>query len=310
MTLTPGDAVPIPRRWRAVRDTSYDDVLVAPRYLAGHGGDPSDAFAPLTHHYWHDMHDELGNHYVSTGGSQLRIAFVPEVSELMPDATALWQIRAREGWPPRDVWSAALTDDTPPEIIAAITAALDAAVSNEPGRELYTDRGISHDADPAAVWEIFREAHWRVTAAGFLAHAESPDELVQVAYRNPRSVGRDRAWLATIADPEGNRPLWEAWLHSATPTFVLRAFATALTDPTPIPRDVDMLAPSCRPYATPLLPAPPAVQTAVPTPLELARRQPRRPSAPHARSIPRWSTSTRPASPMPTPTSASLGRIR
>lgn len=294
MTPTFSDTSGIPRRRREGRDTSYDDVLVAPRYLAGSAADPSDAFAPLTHHYWHDMHDELGNFYITTMGSQLRVAFVPESSELMPDTTALWQIRTRDGWPPREVWSAAFTDFTPPEIIAAVTAELDAAITTDQGQELYIDRGIAHDEDPARVWEVFRAASWKTAGSGFVARAESPDELVRVAYRDPRLVGRDQAWLATVSDPsDGIRPLWEAWFHSATPTRVVRAFAAALTDPTPISRDAHTLAVSCRPYTTPLHPPTPVPQpTAVPTPRELARRLRNRAPALRAVSVPRWSTST------------------
>lgn len=253
-----------------------------------------DAFVPLSHHYWHDMNDELGNFYITTMGSQLRVAFVPEASELIPDATALWQIRARDGWPPREVWSAAFTDDTPPEIIAAVTAELDAAVTSDHGRELYIDRGIAHDEDPAAVWNTFQAANWQVTGSGFLARALSPDELVRVAYRDPRRVGRDEAWLATVHDPGGGRrPLWKAVFHSATPTPVVRAFAAALTDPAPVSREAEALTAACRPYATPLHPPTPAPQrAAVPTPRELAQRLRNRSPALQAVSVPRWSTST------------------
>ncbi|WP_225847255.1 DUF317 domain-containing protein [Streptomyces sp. HPF1205] len=299
MTSTPPDTTgpgtsALERHVREGRDTSGDDVLVAPRYLAGGSWSPTDAFVPLTHHYWHDMNDELGNFYITTMGSQLRVAFVPEASELMPDATALWQIRARDGWPPREVWSAAFTDDTPPEIIAAVTAELDATVTADHGRERYIDRGITHDEDPAQVWEVFRAAKWQVTASGFLAHAQSSDELVRVAYRDPRRVGRDEAWLATVRDPGGaRRPLWEAWFHSATPTRVVRAFAAALTDPAPVSREAESLTASCRPYATPLHPPAPVPQpAAVPTPLELAHRLRNRATALQAVSVPRWFTGT------------------
>ncbi|WUH90338.1 DUF317 domain-containing protein [Streptomyces sp. NBC_00433] len=302
-----------PRRERVSRDTAYDDVLVAPRYLAGDAGESSDAFAPLTHPYWHEMSDELGNHYVTTRGSQLRVAFVPEVSELMPDATALWQLRARDGWPLRDVWSAAFSDHTPPEILAAITAELDAAVTIDRGRELFLDRGIADDEDVAAVWETFRAANWHVTPAGFLAHAISPDELVCVAYRDPRRVGRGDAWRAVVADPGGGRrPLWEASFHSATPTRILRAFATAMTDPGPVSRDADLLTASCRPYATPIHP-PASVpeRPAVPTPLEVARRQRHQATAPRTVSVPRWSTSTATRQlPSPPPAAAAAGPAR
>src|SRR3954451_5025119 len=128
------------RTQRTGRDRTGDDVLVAPGYLAGSAYCGDDAFVPLTHHYWHDMSDEMGNFYVTTMGSQLRIAYVPEASELMPDATALWQIRCRTDLHAPPTWTAAFTDETPPEIIASVTAALDADVTAgrwnyEPHRE-------------------------------------------------------------------------------------------------------------------------------------------------------------------------------
>jgi hypothetical protein len=257
------------------------------------------------------MSDELGNYYITTYGSQLRVAFVPEVSELMPDATDLWQIRAREGWPPRDVWSASFSDETPPEIIAGVTAELDAAISADAGRELYLDRGIAVDDDPASVWRTFETAGWDVTPSGFTARAVSPDGLVHLAYHDPRKVGRTAAWGAVIEEPDGGW-LWEARFHSATPTRVIRAFAAALTDPTPVSREATMVPAACRDYAAfPRRQG--AVAPAVPTPLEVFRHRRPRPASLGAVSIPRWSTTTRrqgQGSALPQPAAAPPARHR
>jgi hypothetical protein len=177
------------RTQRAGRDRSDDDVLVAPGYLAGSAYCGDDAFVPLTHHYWHDMSDEMGNFYVTTMGSQLRVAYLPEASELMPDATALWQIRCRTDLHAPPTWTAAFTDETPPEIVAAVTAALDADVTagrwdDEPYRE--------RDDHPEMVWEVLRTARWQITVDGWHITATSPDRLARLEYRPSLLVRRQQ----------------------------------------------------------------------------------------------------------------------
>ncbi|MEH0507253.1 DUF317 domain-containing protein [Streptomyces scabiei] len=297
------------RTQRAGRDRTDDDVLVAPGYLAGSAYCGTDAFVPLTHHYWHDMSDEMGNFYVTTMGSQLRIAYVPEASELMPDATALWQIRCRTDLHAPPTWTAAFTDETPPEIVAAVTAALDADVTagrwnDEPYRE--------RDDHPEMVWEVLRAARWQITVDGWHITATSPDRLARLEYRPPSSFGghkvaRDEAWRARIlAAPDARRALWEADFHSATPAHLVAAFATALADPAPVSRERACVPRECHAHLRPLKPDASAAPRAVaaPTPRDLARaRAARSPALPTA-SVPRWSTTTRPpavAAPAVTP---------
>ncbi|MGY4968364.1 DUF317 domain-containing protein [Streptomyces nigrescens] len=289
----PDSPAPLPRTKRNGRDSSWDDVQITPRYLAGSPGCGDDAFAPLTHHYWHNMHDEMGNFYVTTMGGQLRVAFIPEVSELIPDATALWQIRARNGHGEPSTWTAAFTDETPPEIIAGLTAALDADVTHSGWG---TDPYLTRDDHPDVVWNVMREAGWQVTADGLHVKATSPDRLASLAYRPPstfggRGVVRDEAWRATVrATPDARRTLWEADFHSATPAHLIAAFATALTNPDPLTRESATVPRSCRTYARPLhAPTPPT-----PTPLDVRRAHAARPrSVSTAPSLLRWSTATR-----------------
>ena len=72
------------------RDTSGDDVEISPRYLAGGTPCGSDVFSTLRRDQWHAFHDEQGNYYATSHGNYARIALLPEPSEIMPDATALW----------------------------------------------------------------------------------------------------------------------------------------------------------------------------------------------------------------------------
>ncbi|MFB7270736.1 DUF317 domain-containing protein [Streptomyces sp. NPDC056244] len=294
------------RHQRAGRETTYDDVLVSPRYLAGSTGCGDDGFAPLTDHYWHDMHDEMGNFYATTYDSRLRVAYLPEVSELMPDATALWQIRARTDHTTSPLWTAAFTDETPPEIVAAVTTQLNADVSASTAKAA---AHLQRNDHPDTVWDVLRAADWRISVAGWHVEAHSPDTLVSLAYRPPvrtdgRGVPRDEAWRATIvATPGARRALWEADFHSATPAHVVAAFARGLVDPAPLSREQDTVPDACRSHARPVTAPEPERSASIrhrPTPLDVARARLVRPPA-VTTSVPRWSTSTLPGAQLPTP---------
>lgn len=238
----------LPRTDRRSRDCSWDDVRIN-RYLAGGGGSAEEAFVPLTYHYWHDMDDEMGNHYVTTCDSQLRVAFVPEVSEIIPDSTALWQVRARTEMYRPPVWTAAFTDETPPEIIAGLTAALDADVTSSTWkRHPY----LTRNDHPDVVWDVMRTAGWQMSVDGLRVKATSPDKLVTFEYRPPstygqRPVPRSEAWRATVyTSHDARRPLWEADFHSATPAQLVASFAKALINPQPLTRESATLPEECR----------------------------------------------------------------
>ncbi|WP_406220759.1 DUF317 domain-containing protein [Streptomyces decoyicus] len=248
----------------------------------------------MTYHYWHDMGDEMGNHYITTCNSQLRVAFVPEASEIVPDGAALWQVRARTEMYRPPVWTAAFTDETPPEIIAGLTAALDADVTNSTWRrQPYLTRNDHSDV----VWDAMRTAGWQVSVEGLRVKATSPDGLASFAYRPPSTYGpqpvpRSEAWRATVyTSPDARRSLWEADFHSATPAHLVASFATALINPEPLTRESVTLPDECRAHARPLHEPIADRAPAAPTPLDIRRVQ----AAP-ARSIRtsdstlRWST--------------------
>ncbi|MGX1759881.1 DUF317 domain-containing protein [Streptomyces lydicus] len=264
--------------------------------MAGDGSSVEEAFAPLTYHYWHDMGDELGNHYTTTCDSQLRVAFVPEESEILPDGSALWQVHARTGMFQAPLWTAAFTDETPPEIIAGLTAALDADVSDGSwGRHPY----LTRNDHPDVVWDVMRTADWQVTVDGLRVKATSPDGLASFAYRpsslyGPRPVPRGEAWRATVyTSPDARRPLWEADFHSATPAHLVASFATALTNPAPLTRESVMLPEECRAHARPLHEPITERASVAPTPLDIRRVQAARTrSIRTSDSTLRWSTTS------------------
>ncbi|MGW2404080.1 DUF317 domain-containing protein [Streptomyces sp. NPDC001739] len=257
------------------------------------------------------MHDEMGNYYVTTMDSRLRVAFIPEESEILPDSTALWQVRARTALYRQPVWTAAFTDETPPEIVAGLTAALDADVTNNTRER---DRYLTRNDHPDAVWEVMRTAGWHMAVDGLRVTATSPDGLASLTYRPPSTYGRhpvprSEAWRATVyPSADARRSLWEADFHSAAPAHLVVSFATALTNPAPLTRESATIPSQCRAYARPLHEPSANRAPVAPTPLDI-----RRVHAARARSVRtsdstlRWSTTSQMR---PAPASAPAGPRR
>lgn len=243
-----------PRRGSRDGVTSLDDVEVVPRYLAGDAACRDDAFAELPSGEWRLFPDERGNCYVTSRLHHVLIAVVPYPSKLVPHATALWQIRARKGLDGPWLWTAAFSDDTPPELIAALAGAVneDLAEGHE-GRQ----RCLYGNDRPHAVWDILHEAGWYVSADGWHHEATSPDGLVHFCYRSPGARGRrplacGEAWrIAVLPTPGATRPLWEADFHSATPAHLIAAFTEALVDPRPLTRQTDTVPHAARAFTRP-----------------------------------------------------------
>ncbi|MFJ5726053.1 DUF317 domain-containing protein [Streptomyces sp. NPDC093149] len=111
------------------------------------------------------------------------------------------------------------------------------------------------------------------------------------------SAGRTRGWSR-----------WYATASTHTPTELVTAITSAVSDPAPLLRWQQQMSGTLRRHAqlTPVTPPrPPA-----PTPLDVVRRNAeRRPPSLGTVSVPRWSTSTQPATPAPTtPVSRSTPR--
>ncbi|OWA21194.1 hypothetical protein B9W64_05830, partial [Streptomyces sp. CS159] len=108
---------------------------------------------------------------------------------------------------------------------------------------------------------------------------------------------RDARWHLW-AGTSSARPFWYATASTDTPAALLRAVTEAVADPAPLPRWRDNTDSYVKGHArlSPILsPSPPS-----PTPLDVRRAAAsRRPAALPAASVPRWSTTSRPALPGP-----------
>ncbi|MER7932973.1 MULTISPECIES: DUF317 domain-containing protein [unclassified Streptomyces] len=286
--------------------TSHDDprtidgdVFVSPRHLASTTGIGDPALAPLTDLGWDLHHDDLDNAYVNAPDSKIRLGYLPEGED-----DGLWRINAyRDPFGP-PTWGVCFNDRVPTEFVQAFTTAL--ATAYKQGPDIYLARPVSgsddHDPFLAVVpllkqgWEIDRP-HWGVFAV------QAPDGHAGLEFTtgglDPETELMTRAarwqlWAGKSID----RPVWYATATTDTPVALLTAVTQSIADPAPLPRwrtdtcsYIKGMA-QLTPITPPGLPAP--------TPLDVQRAVvSRRPAALPAASVPRWTTSSRPALPGP-----------
>ncbi|MBQ0855454.1 DUF317 domain-containing protein [Streptomyces sp. BH-SS-21] len=279
------------------------DVYVTPRYLAAatYPGDP--ALEPLLALSWDLRHDDLGNVYVNAPDERVRLGYLPEGED-----DGLWRINAYTnahkdlfGLP---AWGVCFNDRVPTEFVQAFTTAL--ATAYEQGPDAYLARPDSgtdeHDPFLAIVpllkqgWEI-DHPRWGVLAV------QAPDGLAGLEFTtghlDPEAelTTRDARWQLW-AGKSIDRPAWYATASTDTPVALLAAVTQCVADPAPLPRwrkETFSYMKDMAQLTSILPPRPPA-----PTPLDVQRAfASRRPAALPAASVPRWSTTSRPALPGP-----------
>ncbi|MER5782634.1 DUF317 domain-containing protein [Streptomyces mobaraensis] len=189
-----------------------DQVLIAPRYLAG-GGDPAWITAAL---------------HRACGWSHGNDPLVPRVHLASPDQQAMlrldpapdqqwWTLQhARTATGP--AWSVSFGARTPVEIIAAVTDTL------------------THPALPASTlaadpYEPLRQAGWHEAEHRY--GLTSPDGLVHFEH----FTDGGNCWFADVVDEERHERVWRAYFGGNTPPHLITAFTRALADETPLPRD-------------------------------------------------------------------------
>ncbi|MDX3523260.1 DUF317 domain-containing protein [Streptomyces scabiei] len=206
---------------RFLSQDAVDEVLVSPPCLAG-GGDPRWITVAL--------HQASGWRYDHTPLSPVAHLVRPDQQaelSLYPDPDEPWWTILHAPTTEHPAWYARFGARIPVEILAAFTDAL-------------TDPGPS--TEPSDPFEI-------LYATGWVEHsdvsASSPDGPVRV-----ERVGQGRgSWFITTSLP-GNPDavLWHAHLDANTPLHLVAAFTRALTDATPLYRDLLALPRPVRPH--------------------------------------------------------------
>ncbi|MFB6750649.1 DUF317 domain-containing protein [Streptomyces sp. NPDC056353] len=275
------------------------DVFVSPRHLAASTSTGDPALAPLLDHGWDLQHDDLGNVYVNAPDRRVRLGYLPEGED-----DGLWRINAYKDPFGPPTWGVCFNDRVPTEFVRAFTTAL--ATAYEQGPDAYLARPVSgndeHDPFLAVVpllqqgWEIDRP-RWGVFAV------QAPDGLAGLEFTtgdlDPEAelTTRDARWQLWAGNSI-DRPVWYATASTDTPVALLTAVTRCVADPAPLPRwrqdtlsYIESMA-----QLTPIIPP----QPQAPTPLDVQRAAAsRRPAALPAASVPRWSTTSRPALPGP-----------
>ncbi|MFF3088659.1 DUF317 domain-containing protein [Streptomyces nojiriensis] len=265
------------------------DVYVTPRYLAGSAwiGDP--ALQPLFELGWDRHHDEFGNLYVASPDRKVRLGFLPE-----GDDDGLWRITAYRDPFAAPAWGVCFNDMTPTELVTAFTTTLVASYTQGPDAYLHTD---VHENGFEAVAPLLNGG-WKVQHSGWdVVELQTADGLAGLEFFTGRlDEGKELTTLQARwylwGGPKG--PRWYATASTGTPVHLVTAITTALADPAPVPRWQSGILSSLRPHIqlTPIVPPPPPA----PTPLDVHRRAGARPRpALTTTSVPRWSTSSRPA---------------
>ncbi|WP_073947981.1 DUF317 domain-containing protein [Streptomyces kebangsaanensis] len=274
------------------------DVYVSPRYLARATAIGDPGLDPLRDLGWELHNDDLGNAYLNAPDRKVRLGYLPE-----GDDDGLWRINAYKDAFGPPVWGVCFNDSCPTEFVTAFTTAL--AEAYEQGPDSYLARPVSgnKDRDPFLAVAPLINRGWQIDRPRWGAFTvQSPDGLAGLEYTtghlDPETelTTRDARWQLW-AGTSNSRPLWYATASTDTPVALLKAITKCISDPAPLPRwreDTYSYVEGMTRLTPILPPRPPA-----PTPLDVHRAAARRPAALPTASIPRWSTTSRPALPSP-----------
>lgn len=279
-------------------DTIDGDVYVSPRHLARTTAVGDPGLDPLRNLGWELHHDDLGNAYLNAPDRRVRLGYLPEGED-----DGLWRINAYKDPFGPPVWGVCFNDSVPTEFVTAFTTALAAAYEQGPDRYLARPVSGSEDRDPFLAIDPLVNRGWLFDRPrqGVFA-VQSPDGLAALEYTTgdldagTELTTRDARWQLW-AGASLNRPFWYATFSTDTPVALLKAVTESVCDPAPLPRWREATYSYLKDLAqlTPILPPRPPG----PTPLDVQRLASRRPAALPTTSVPRWSTTSRPALPGP-----------
>ncbi|GAA1159856.1 DUF317 domain-containing protein [Streptomyces hebeiensis] len=274
------------------------DVYVSPRHLAGTTGIGDPGLDPLRNLGWDLEHDDLGNAYLTAPDHTVRLGYLPE-----GDDDGLWRINAhRDPFGP-PTWGACFNDRCPTEFVTAFTTALAQAYEHGPDAYLTTPAPRSNGGDPTRAVMPLLNRGWLIDRPRRDVFAiRSPDALARLEFTKGHIDPEDELTTRNArwhlwAGTSTNRPYWYATASTHTPIALLTAVTECLSDPAPLPRwrqDTHSYIKG-RAQLTPIHPP----QPPVPTPLDVQQAAARRPATLPAASVPRWSTTSRPAPPGP-----------
>ncbi|MGW6742806.1 DUF317 domain-containing protein [Streptomyces sp. NPDC055025] len=276
------------------------DVYVSPRYLASTTGIGDPALAPLLALGWDLRHDDLGNAYLSAPDRRVRLGYLPEGED-----DGLWRITAYKDPFGLPAWGACFNDSCPTEFVRAFTTALADAYEQGPDTYLAAPHPGSTSRDPFLAVEPLINRGWQMDLPHWGTFAiRADDDLAGLEFTTGRldpeaeltklttRTARWHLWAGTSID----RPAWYATASTDTPVALIKAVTECVSDPAPLPRwREDTYSYAQGAQLTPVIPP----RTAAPTPLDVQRAASRRPTALTTLSVPRWSTTTRPALPGP-----------
>ncbi|MCZ0990333.1 DUF317 domain-containing protein [Streptomyces diastatochromogenes] len=188
---------------------TVDVDYISPRHLAG-GGDSAWITVPLHRACgWSHGHDPLMPRVILSSPDQKALL------RLEPDPDGQWWTLHHAPGPDRPAWHASFGARTPVEIIAAFTDALTDPTTDP-----------SDTRDPL---EPLRSAGWSPTYAH--NRLASPDGTVRVDLHEETGT-----WWVTTFLSDSRPPVWQARFGEHTPTHLIAAFTTALTEPHPVAR--------------------------------------------------------------------------
>ncbi|MFD5456794.1 DUF317 domain-containing protein [Streptomyces olivaceus] len=275
------------------------DVYVFPRHLARTTAVGDPGLDPLRNLGWDLHNDDLGNAYLTAPDGRVRLGYLPESED-----DGLWRINAYRDPLGPPAWGVCFNADAPTEFVTAFTTALATAYRDGPDHYLARPVAGSPERDPflavdpliARGWQFDRPSPdtFAITSPDGLATLEyTTGDLVTAIELDTRDA-RWHLWAGTFTA----RPFWYATASTDTPAALLRAVTEAVADPAPLLRwraDTDSYVKG-HAHLSPILPPSPSP----PTPLDVRRAAAsRRPAALPAASVPRWSTTSRPALPGP-----------
>lgn len=197
-------------------------VLVAPRHIAG-AGEASIVTTHLRQHHWRDLLEPGGlRTYLESPDATIRLCLEPNPER------PWWTV---VGTPPSgELWHATFEARTPAEMVLAFAQAL-THPDRVPGEDLFN---------------VLTDAGWtRPYARNPYYKRQSPDQLALWDLRRDDEV---TGWYARCR--VYGEPLWSAVLSAHTPRPAVTAFATALADPSPLPRSPDAIPTAAHKFLT------------------------------------------------------------